>query len=134
MKFISPRILSATFKWSVIVLVGFLFVVAAEFGQYIKSVQDVRYNTIAKWASDNPMQKPLAQEFINVCIKSKPDKNLNLTWNSVISKQPISVYDCGARIGASGLVKAVKLSDKILVSAAWPLSIIANTKDREPTQ
>lgn len=113
------RLANDVLKWVGGLFLVLVLVAAGEFGQYMKSAQDVRHDTIARWIADNPSQKQLAEKFVDKCLEGGGIQNKS------IDAKVVSVYDCGKGIGANDLVDAVKRADSTLVSVSWPLSLAA---------
>lgn len=115
-------ILLTSLKWLAITMFALVFVVIGQFSQLMTSSNDVRTHAISSWVYNNPSQKTIADQFVDVCLIGKEIEGRQM------ESKIVGVYECGISMGADSLVNAVKEGDSSLVSYSWPLSIFDTDK------
>lgn len=127
------KIISDLLKLSVFLLVFSIGMFAGEFSQILYSQKDLRDHAISSWLKENPQKDDLAKKFKEECLTGKK-KDKEEYRNKIITDPkedsentplPISTIEkCANENNLRDIYIAIKETDKILHSAAWPLSIL----------
>ena len=103
-------------KFGVVGIYGIVLLMLGQIGQAIQSNSDLRLHVISTWTGNDPARKDIADKFLTTCLGAYVPVNF-------IGFTPVTLRACGSAIGASELVAEIELSDKILRTYAWPLSV-----------
>lgn len=103
-------------KYCTFGLCGLALVMLGQIGQVIRSNSDLRLHVISTWAGNDPSRKVVAEKFLTTCLGAY----LPMIAGRYV---PVVLRECGDSVGASELVVELELSDKILKTYAWPLSV-----------
>lgn len=121
------KLVRLSFKLMILAVIVF----ASQLGQYMISIDDARMHAIAEWNDKNPDRIDDSVTFINDCLNSRPkeiNENLETEFKKAIlvEEKPISIYDCGEKLGVGSLMLDLKKMDNSMISLAWPLSIFTD--------
>lgn len=113
-------IANKTLKYSVFGVITLSLIGLGQLGQALKFSEDLRMHTINEWVGHSgESRKEIAEKFISTCLTTQREPS-----TGSMSSVPFSIYECGESIGAFELVSAIRESDGVLKTPAWPLSII----------
>lgn len=104
-------------KFGMLLSVSLALVGIGQASQAFKLNDDLRRHVINQWVDSESSRAEIAERFVATCIEGRASiQNME--------KKFVTVYECGESIGANDLAAAVKESDKILRTLAWPLSTL----------
>lgn len=109
-----------------LVLAALIFVTSGQIVQYITSVKELRQQTLFNWQIHHPEEHEGIQQFIDTCLTPKPKHKDDFAKTMEESEPTVLLTECGKKIGAMELAKAIMKSDAQLQQLAWPLSYLEN--------
>ncbi|MEZ8028328.1 hypothetical protein [Enterovibrio norvegicus] len=120
--------LSKLAKWSLVILVGAVFVLTGQLSQYSTSLDSARRHTVSEWHKQNPQDARVAEQFVRECLERPPESRTE-DIEALQHEQFLTVeiiYDCGEKLGGHGLVALLKETDEAMSSLSWPLSVLVH--------
>ncbi len=91
--------------------------------QYYSSLEDVRAVIIEQYKTSNPNQIEVVNQFESECLYFKQSRILTKEEaEAKLSQRPVGLYECGANIGAHGLMSELRKSESYLSTVSFPLS------------
>lgn len=124
------NILYQPIKYIFFIILLLLFMAAGQFGQLMRSNDDVRNHVLESWAGSDKDRQDQVAGFIQTCLKNGTKAKEATFKETVEMEQKVSVREvslktCADEHGYSELYFVVyKEADSILQNASWPLSLI----------
>lgn len=116
-----------------LIKVGFIIMIAlgfftlsalAQFGQFMKSNNDLRNYALNNWASGDEQREQQVASFVQLCLVGGPVSNEDVIKEIERGPQSNAIESCAKENNYTDIYDVVRKSDKILTSTAWPLSIL----------
>lgn len=127
------KTINTLFKATIFFFIFFAGMFVGEFSQILYSQKDLREHAISTWVKENPQKADLAKKFKEECLigkkKDKEDyRNKTIADPKEVDENtplPIStIEDCANKNNLRDIYIEIEKADKILHSAAWPLSYL----------
>jgi len=124
------KILYKLIKYISITALVTLFLTVGQFGQFMRSSNDVRKHALEDWAGADQKRQEQVAEFTQACLVGK--KSQERDFKKAMEQQKdglpeLSIKVCAEKNDWTQLYEVVSEADSILQTTAWPLSLLAKS-------
>jgi hypothetical protein len=126
---VKMKILYKLIKYISITALVTLFLTVGQFGQFMRSSNDVRKHALEDWAGADQKRQEQVAEFTQACLvgKKSQERDFKKQWNSKRWLPELSIKVCAEKNDWTQLYEVVSEADSILQTTAWPLSLLAKS-------